>query len=87
MVYCPLCDTYLIYNIQLIINSIKSGEINQTVVDVTAGIGINCEKESYPDTVISKKLGKYKAVLVASPFADKSLFDFTTQKQTIQPNL
>lgn len=72
---------------QLIINSIQSGEINQTVVDGTANIGINCEKESYPDTVIYKKLGKYKAVLVASLFADKSLLDFTTPKQTIQPNL
>lgn len=36
-------------NVQLVINSIQSGEINQFVVDGTADIGINCEKESYPD--------------------------------------
>lgn len=68
-------------NVQLIINSIQSGEINQSVVDGTADIGINCEKEIYPDTVIHKKLGEYKAVLVASPFADSHLLDFVTPHQ------
>lgn len=68
-------------NVQLIINSIQSGEINQSVVDGTADIGINCEKDSYPDTIIHKKLGKYKVVLVASPFADRSLLDFVTPHQ------
>lgn len=68
-------------NVQLVINSIQSGGINQSIVDGTADIGINCEKENYPDTVIHKKLGKYKAVLVASPFADKSLLDFVTPHQ------
>ena len=68
-------------NVQLVINSIQSGEINQSVVDGTADIGINCEKESYPDSVIHKQLGNYKAVLVASPFADRSLLDFVTPHQ------
>lgn len=68
-------------NVQLVINSIQSGEINQSVVDGTADIGINCEKDSYPDTVIHKKLGKYKAVLVASPFTDRNLLDFITPHQ------
>ena len=68
-------------NVQLVINSIQSGEINQSVVDGTADIGINCEKEGYPDTVIHKKLGKYKAVLVASPFADRNMLDFITPHQ------
>jgi len=68
-------------NVQLVINSIQSGEINQSVVDGIADIGINCEKDSYPDSVIHKKLGKYKAVLVASPFADRSLLDFVTPHQ------
>ncbi len=68
-------------NVQLVINSIQSGEINRSIVDGIADIGINCEKENYPDTVIHKKLGKYKAVLVASPFADKSLLDFVTPHQ------
>ncbi len=68
-------------NVQLVINSIQSGEINQSIVDGTADIGINCEKNSYPDTLIHKKLGKYRAVLVASPFADSRLLDFVTPHQ------
>ena len=63
-------------NVQLVINSIQSGEINQSVVDGIADIGINCEKDSYPDTVIHKKLGKYKAILT-----DRSLLDFVTPHQ------
>lgn len=68
-------------NVQLIVNSIQSGEINQSVADGTVDIGINCEKDSYPDSVIHKKLGKYKAVLVASPFANSNLLDFITPHQ------
>ena len=68
-------------NVQLIVNSIQSGEINQSIADGTADIGINCEKDSYPDSVIHKKLGKYKAVLVASPFANSNLLDFITPHQ------
>lgn len=88
-------DSILIYNmqpfiqafsheapgVQLVINSIQSGEISQAVMDGVADIGINCEKDSYPDTVVHKKLGHYKAVLVASPFTDKSLLDFITPHQ------
>ena len=88
-------DSILIYNmqpfiqafsheapgVQLVINSIQSGEISQAVMDGAADIGINCEKDSYPDTVVHKKLGHYKAVLVASPFADKNLLDFITPHQ------
>lgn len=88
-------DSILIYNmqpfiqsflheaphVQLIINSIQSGEINQAIVDDKADIGINCEKEYYPDSVIHKKLGSYKAILVASPFADEKLLDFITPHQ------
>ncbi len=68
-------------NVQLIINSIQSGEINQSVMDGTADIGINCEKDSYPDTIIHKKLGYYRILLVASPFADSSQLDFMTPHQ------
>ena len=68
-------------NIQLIVNSIQSEEINQSVVDGTADIAINCEKDYYPDTVIHKKLGTYKALLIASPFADANLLDFVTPHQ------
>ncbi len=68
-------------NVQLIINSIPSEEVNQAVVDGTADIGINCEKESYPDTVIHKPLGTYRVLLVAAPFANSSLLDFITPHQ------
>lgn len=68
-------------NIQLMINSIPSEEINQAVMDGAADIGINCEKESYPDTVIHKTLGTYRVLLVASPFANSSLLDFITPHQ------
>ena len=68
-------------NVQLIVNSIQSGEINPSIADGTADIGINCEKDSYPDSVIHKKLGTYKAVLVASPFANNNLLDFITPHQ------
>ena len=68
-------------NVQLIVNSIQSGEINPSIADGTADIGINCEKDSYPDSEVHKKLGKYKAVLVASPFANNNLLDFITPHQ------
>ncbi|MCM1263572.1 MAG: LysR family transcriptional regulator [Butyrivibrio sp.] len=68
-------------NVQLVVNSIQSGEINQAIADGTADIGINCEKDSYPDSVLHKKLGKYKAILVASPFANNSQLDFITPHQ------
>ena len=68
-------------NVQLIVNSIQSGEINPSIADGTADMGINCEKDSYPDSVVHKKLGKYKAVLVASPFANNNLLDFITPHQ------
>ncbi len=73
--------THEVPNVQLVVNSIQSGEINQSIVDGTADIGINCEKDSYPDSVIHKKLGKYRAVLVASPFANNNLLDFITPHQ------
>lgn len=50
-------------------------------MDGAADIGINCEKESYPDTVIHKTLGTYRVLLVASPFANSSLLDFITPHQ------
>lgn len=88
-------DSILIYNmqpfiqaflheapkVQLVINSLQSGEINQAITDGTADIGINCEKEYYPDSVVHNRLGIYKILLVASPFADSSLLDFTTPHQ------
>ena len=88
-------DSILIYNlqpfirafsqkaprVQLVINSIPSGEINRSIVDGTADLGVNCEKDHYPDTVVHKKLGTYQAMLVASPEADSRLLDFVTPHQ------
>lgn len=68
-------------NVQLVINPIPSGEINQTVVDGSADIGINCEKSSCPDTIIHKKTGTYKVLLVAAPFVNSELLDFITPHQ------
>ena len=39
------------------------------------------KKTVIPDNVIHKKLGKYKAVLADSPFADSRLLDFVTPHQ------
>lgn len=68
-------------NIQLVINSLQSGEVNQSVMDGTSDIGINCEKEYYSDTIIHKKAGTYKILLVASPFVNNNLLDFITPHQ------
>lgn len=68
-------------NVQLVINSLQSGEINQAIMDGTADIGVNCEKGLYPETIIHKNLGTYRAILIASPFVDSSLLDFVTPHQ------
>jgi DNA-binding transcriptional LysR family regulator len=67
--------------VQLIINSVPSGDINQAIIDGTADIGINCEKDHYPESVIHKKSGTYSVLLVASPFTDDNLLDFITPRQ------
>lgn len=68
-------------NIQLIINSLQSGEITRSIMDGTADIGVNCEKMNYPETIIHKNLGTYRMVLIASPFANPDTLDFITPHQ------
>lgn len=68
-------------NVQLSVNSIQSGEINQAIVDGTVDIAVNCEKYNYPDTVIHEKWSAYRSVLVASPFVNSDLLDFITPHQ------
>ena len=68
-------------NVQLVINSLQAGEVNQAVADGTADIGVNCEKDNYPNSIIYKKLGTYRALLVSAPFANSSLLDFITPHQ------
>ncbi len=68
-------------NIQLVIHSLQAGQIIQAVMDGIADIGINCEKDNYPDTIIHNNLGTYRILLVASPFMDRGLLDFVTPHQ------
>lgn len=79
----PFIQAYLheAPNIQLVINSLPSGEINQAVMDGTADMGINCEKPYYPETVMHKSLGTYRAILITAPFTDSGLLDFITPHQ------
>lgn len=66
---------------QLIINSLQSGEVHQAILEGKADIGINCDKDYYPDTIVHKYIGTYRTLLVASPFSDPSLLDFITPHQ------
>lgn len=68
-------------NVQLVINSLQSNEINQSIMNGVSDIGINCEREHYPDTVIHSKIGTYRTILIAAPFADSSFLDFITPHQ------
>ena len=79
----PFIQAYLheAPNIQLVINSLPSGEINQAVMDGTADIGVNCEKTHYPETIMHKSLGTYRAILITAPFTNNNLLDFITPHQ------
>lgn len=88
-------DSILIYNlqpfiqeftrkaphVQLIINSISSDDIDQAILSGSADIGINCDKGSYPASIIHSQLSPFKAVLVASAYADEKTLDFITPHQ------
>ena len=58
--------------VQLIIHSVLNG---------TDDIGVNCEKFSYPESIVHKKLGTYNALLIAAPYTKSSLLDFITPNQ------
>lgn len=68
-------------NIHLIVNSLPSHEINQAIVDGTADIGIDCDKGSFPESLVHKSLRSVAACLVASPFIDPQETDFITPHQ------
>ncbi len=63
-------------NIRLIVNSLPSHEINQAIVDGSADIGIDCDKGSFPDSLVHKSLRSVAACLIASPFIDPKETDF-----------
>ena len=67
--------------VQLIVNSIPSEDINQALVEGTVDLGINCEKDRYPDTVEHKNLGNYQVMLIASATADQQHLDFINPHQ------
>lgn len=68
-------------NIRLIVNSLPSHEINQAIVDGSADIGIDCDKGSFPESLVHIPLRSVAACLIASPFIDPKEIDFTTPHQ------
>ena len=68
-------------NIQLVIDSLPSDEINHAIINGIADIGIDCDKGNYPDTIIHKLLSPFRACLVAAPFADTKELDFISPHQ------
>lgn len=68
-------------NIRLIVNSLPSHEINQAIVDGSADIGIDCDKGSFPESLVHKSLCSVAACLIASPFIDPKETDFITPHQ------
>lgn len=68
-------------NIRLIVNSLPSHEINQAIVDGSADIGIDCDKGSFPETLVHRPLRSVAACLIASPFIDPGETDFITPHQ------
>lgn len=79
----PLIQAFLhkAPNIQLIINSLPSDDINPTILNGLADIGIDCDKGKYSDTIIHKNLSPFRACLVAAPFANKKELDFISSHQ------
>lgn len=67
--------------IQLIVNSISSEDIDDAIINGNADIGINCDKGSYPDTIIHKQMSPFRACLVASSSFDSTQLDFITPHQ------
>lgn len=68
-------------NIRFVINSLPSDDINQTIINGVADIGVDCDKGNFPDTIIHKPLSPFKTCLVASPFIDAKELDFISPHQ------
>lgn len=67
--------------IQLIVNSISSEDIDDAIINGNADIGINCDKGSYLDTIIHRQMSPFRACLVASSSFDSTQLDFITPHQ------
>lgn len=72
---------HLAPNVQLVINSLPSDDINQSIINGNADIGIDCDKGNFSNSLIHKMLSPFKACLVASPFLEKKELDFITIHQ------
>ena len=72
-------------HIQLMINSCPSDDVNQAIVSGAADIGIDCDKGSFPDSVLHPASKPFQACLIGSPFLNPSELDFITphQRKTI----
>lgn len=72
---------YTAPHIRLVVNSLPSEEVNQAIVNGMADIGIDCDKGSFPDSVIHIPANPFYACLIASPFINAKDADFITPHQ------
>lgn len=68
-------------NIRLIINSLPSDDINQAIVNGSADIGIDCDKDHFPDTVLHPASKPFQACLIGSPLLNPKELDFISSHQ------
>lgn len=68
-------------NIQLIVNSLPSDEINHAVLDGVADIGINCDRGIYFKSIQYQHGAPFHACLVAAPDWNGEELDFITPRQ------
>lgn len=68
-------------NIQLIVNSLPSDDINHAVVSGYADIGIDCDKGHYPDLIMHPASKPFQACLIGSPFLKSGELDFISPHQ------
>lgn len=68
-------------NVHLIINAMNCIDIREQLMDGSADIGIHCDVDKYPDTIVLKELGVFKVCMVAPPFIASKDLDFITPHQ------
>ncbi|MCD8189215.1 MAG: LysR family transcriptional regulator [Clostridiales bacterium] len=67
--------------VQLIFNSVPSDEVSRAIVERTADIGIDCDREHFPDEVLHPAGKAFQACLVASPLLAPAARDFLSPHQ------
>lgn len=68
-------------NVQLIINAMNCIEIREQLINGSVDIGIHCDVDGYPDTIVLEELGAFRVCMVAPPFIDSKELDFITPHQ------